>query len=285
MQFNGTRENNQQSDYTRYTGLESFQFLGINPTADQLGKWQGRDITNALTYDIKQDNKQNTVRPVVFYFQGETAGVMQLQLNIGNTPAITSTGNYQVITSTGSIVWAKPAPTQDNPNPQVKPEFANHRPLVIGEAALITLLQRLVSFDRKSNEDFFSQIQDFKLDADNLYKGNYAPYAELAKTYADSWVTMPMVVVEKDEPNNDGVVVTKLKNYLGTGQYNIDKTMFSGKVSEWAKGQLTKNLVKQRPEDNDLMQGLYTIEFMPFDKTKCLNNIPNNPSAQPQWNS
>lgn len=280
MQFNGTRENNQTSDYTRHTGLESFNLLGANPTKEQLGQWQGREITNDLTYDLKQDNKGNSVRPVVFYFKGETAGVMQLQLNIGNTPAITSTGNYQVITSTGQIVWAKASG-----NPEVKPEFADHRPLVIGEAALITLLQRVVSFDRKSGEDFFSQIQDFKLDAKNLYEGNYAPYAEFAKSYADNWVSMPMVVVEKDEVNDQGIPVVKLKNYLGTGQYNLDKTMFSGKVSDWTKSQLTKNLVKTNPSDNDLLNGLYTVEFMPFDKNKCLNNVPSNPSSAPVWNN
>jgi len=274
MEFKGTKEQGTNTEYTRHTGLESFQLLGINPTQQELGEWQNREVTRELNYDIKPDLKGNNVRPVVFYFKGETAGIQQLSLSIGDQPAITNTGNYQIITSTGSIVWAKSAGS-----PDVKPEFADHRPLVQGEAALITLLQKFLNFDRKSNEDFQAQLQSYGLDAKTLFDGNYKAYKQLVTSFPDNWVTMPMVVIEKDEVNDQGQPVTKLKNYLGTSQYNVDKTVFSGKVSEWIKGQFTKNLVKKNPEDKDLIQGLYTVEFMPFDKTKCLNNVPSNPTV------
>lgn len=280
MEFKGTKAPGVNTEYNRYTGLESFQLVAVNPTKTELEELQGREISYDVSYDIEQDNKQNNVRPVVFYFKGQTAGIQKLQLNIGNEPAISNSGNYQVITSTGQIVWAKPKPTQDVPNPSVKPEFISHRPLVQGEAALITLLQKLLSFDRKSNEDFQGQLEGFKLDAKTLYDGDYKAFKDFVKSFGQNWITMPLVVVEKDEVV-DGNTVTKLKNYLGASQYNLDKTVFSGEVSEWIKGQFQKNLTSN--PDYALMQGLYTIDFMVFDKSKCLNNIPSNPTPTTNW--
>ena len=198
--------------YTIYTGLENFQLLGFNPTKAQLEEWQGRELSNDPNYDIVQDQNGNNQRPLHIWLKGDTVGVQRMILNIGDKPPATQSGNFQVITSTGAIVWAKASGS-----PDVKPEFANHKPLVQGEAALITFVQRLVSFDRKSGEDFYQQMQSFKQDAATVFNGDYSGLNQLAKDMTGAYVTLPMVVKDKDEATPDGTIVTKQRS-LSSGQ-------------------------------------------------------------------
>lgn len=269
--YAGTRQGAGQ--YTIYTGLENFQLLGFNPTKAQLEEWQGRELSNDPNYDIVQDQTGNNQRPLHIWLKGDTVGVQRMILNIGDKPPATQSGNFQVITSTGAIVWAKASGS-----PDVKPEFANHKPLVQGEAALITFVQRLVSFDRKSGEDFYQQMQSFKQDAATVFNGDYSGLNQLAKDMTGAYVTLPMVVKDKDEATPDGTIVTKQRMSIGATQYNLDKVMFSGKVSDWAKETFTKNVTN----DTNLLKGMYTVDLIPFNRDKVFNNVPNNPSVD--WN-
>lgn len=260
--------------YQIYTGLENFVFLGVNPNKQQLEEWQGREITYDPSYDIVQDQNGNNQRPLHIFLKGDTVGVQRFILNIGDKQPVTQSGNYQIITSTGNILWAKAAGSQE-----VKPEFASHKPLVVGEAALITFVQRLVSFDRTSGEDFYTQMQQLKQDASTVFSGDYSGLNNLAKMMDGTYVTLPMVVKDKDEATQDGGIVTKQRMSIGATQYNLDKIMFSGKVSDWSKGQFTKNVTV----DNNLLKGMYTVDLVPFNRDTVLNNVPNNPSPSVGW--
>lgn len=272
--YAGTRQGAGQ--YQIYTGLENFQFLGVNPNKQQLEEWQGREISFDPSYDVVQDQNGNNQRPLHIWLKGDTVGVQRFILNIGDKQPTTQSGNYQVITSNGSIVWAKASGSTE-----VKPEFANHKPLVTGEAALITFVQRLVSFDRNSGEDFYTQMQQLKQDASTVFNGDYSGLNNLAKMMDGTYITLPMVVKDKDEATQDGGVVTKQRMSIGTTQYNLDKVMFSGKVSEWAKSQFSKNVTA----DTNLLKGMYTVDLVPFNRDTVLNNVPNNPSPTVDWNS
>jgi hypothetical protein len=272
--YAGTRTGS--GEYVKYTGLENFKFLGVNPNKQQLEAWQGREITFDPTYDLVSDPTGNNQRPLHLWFKGDTVGVQRFILNIGNTPAISKSGNYQIITSTGNITWAKASGSTE-----VKPQFVDHKPLTQGEAALITFVQRLVSFDRNSNEDFYTQMQELKQDAASVYNGNYDGLNQLAKDMADTYVVLPMVVKDKDEAGLDGNIVTKSRMSIGATQYNLDKVMFSGKVSDWAKSRFMENVTT----DPNLLKGMYSVDLVPFNRDTVMNNVPSNPSTAGDWNS
>ena len=277
--YAGTRQGAGQ--YQIYTGLDNFQFLGVNPDKTTLEKWQGREISFDPSYDVVQDQNGNNQRPLHIWLKGDVVGVQRFILNIGNTPAIASGGNYQIITSTGNITWAKSKKTEDNPNPEVKPQFADHKPLVAGEAALITFVQKLVSFDTRLGEDFYTQMQQLKQDAQSVYNGDYSGLNKLAVDMDGTYVVFPMVVKDKDVAGSDGTVTTKQQMSIGASQYNLDKVMFNGKVSDYVKGRFKENLDK----DANLLKGMYTVDLVPFNRDTVLNNVPNNPTTTVEWNS
>ena len=262
-------------EYKIYTGLESFQFLGVNPNKQQLEEWQGREITYDPIYDIVQDQNGNNQRPLHIWLKGDTVGVQRFILNIGDKQPVTQSGNYQIITSTGNILWAKASGSQD-----VKPEFTDHKPLVVGEAALITFVQKLVSFDRNSGKDFYQQMQQFKQDANTVFNGDYSGLNQLAKDMEGAYVVLPMIVKDKDEATQDGGIVTKQRMSIGATQYNLDKVMFSGQVNDWNKAQFTKNVTA----DTNLLKGMYTVDLVTFNRETVLNNVPANPTTSGGWN-
>ena len=272
--YAGTRQGAGQ--YQIYTGLDNFQFLGVNPDKTTLEKWQGREISFDPSYDVVQDQNGNNQRPLHIWLKGDVVGVQRFILNIGNTPAISSGGNYQIITSTGSITWAK-----GKGESEPKPQFADHKPLVAGEAALITFVQKLVSFDTRLGEDFYTQMQQLKQDAQSVYNGDYSGLNKLAVDMDGTYVVFPMVVKDKDVAGSDGTVTTKQQMSIGASQYNLDKVMFNGKVSDYVKGRFKENLDK----DANLLKGMYTVDLVPFNRDTVLNNVPNNPTTTVEWNS
>lgn len=278
--YNGVNESKgNQPEF--YTGLESFQFLGVNPTKEELEKWLGREVTWDLNYDTKVNTYDNqTIRPIQVWLKGETVEPMKFYLNIGNEPSVTANGNYQVITTSGQVVWAK-----ESGKTEVKPEFANHRALVSGEADLITFVQRLLGWNKNSTGDFMGQMQDQKNDAASLFAGNYTKMNELAKwsIAEDKWVSLPLAVTEKEVQTESGSTILKKTQVIPFSSRNLSKVMFSGKVSDWAKGKFKETIEKESKDGRVFIKGDYTVDFMPFDKTKSLNNIPANPPGETEW--
>jgi len=133
--YSGTKTGNTTGGSYLKTGLASFQLLGVNPTADQIKEWTGRDEVLEPNYDLKKYfDTDLMVRPLNFWLKNNHGDVVRYRLDIGKDPKVTKGGNYQVCTSNGSIVWAKASGSTET-----KPEFVDHKPLVIGEEELILL--------------------------------------------------------------------------------------------------------------------------------------------------
>lgn len=258
-----------------YTGLESFKLLGVNPTKEQISQWQGRDANYEPNYDLVQDNKGQMVRPFHVWFNGETVGPMRIILNIGNSKPSYETGNYQIVTTHGDIVWAK-AKGEANP----KPEFADHRPLVTGESDLLTIVMSFLKADGlkfEGDQDFSTQVASLKQDATAVYAGDYSGWNKLAAWTNENnlFVSMPVGVKERDVVLDNGSTVTRSNMTIPYRTLNLSKIMFSGPANEWAEGKLTERVTK----DPDLIKIPFTVKFMKYDKSKTLNNIPSNPST------
>lgn len=281
--FTGTKEGQQQGSYLK-TGLSTFTFLGVNPTAEQIQAWTGRDNVQPQTYDLVKDYNQIDVRPVNIWLKNEDDVTVNFRINIGNTDQIAKSGNYQVCTSTGGIVWAKKAGV-------IKPEFADHKPLKVGEADLIEFISKLINFDQKSGENLYTQMTALGVDATSLYNASYSGMNKLATWSQEKakQISMVLVVREKDTLDENGN--TNVKRYQGVA--NDSKTWFHGKVTDWAENKLLERYEKSLEIDAGqtkaypIIKDLFTIKYQDFKREDCFNAVPDNPqvAATPTWNS
>ena len=275
-----SREGNSGGGSYLKTGLASFQLLGVNPTAAQIEAWTGRTNVQEPDYSIKDDfSKEHQIRPLTFYMKNEHGDVAQYRLNISKDPRITKGGNFQICTSNGSIVWAKASG-----QPDVKPEFVDHRPLSIGEEELINFVGRLINFDYKNPDgNLYKEMEKAGVTAQKLYDGLYDGLNAVGKWGAenDKFIIMMMAVSEKDGTDKDGNAVTK--NY----QQLVGKSelWFSGEVSKYsldkAKELYEKSLEVAVGAEKayPLIKDFFTYEYQDFKKEDCVNAVPNNPVA------
>ena len=279
--FTGTKTGNQTGNYLK-TGLSAFTFLGVNPSASQIEEWTGRTDVQEPNYDIQDDfSKEHQVRPVTIYLRNDEGVTVNFRINLSKDEAIAKSGNYQVCTSTGGVVWAKN-------KAGVKPEFENHKPLRIGEADLIMFIAKLINFDTKSGENLYQQMSEQKVDLDNLYQGVYQGMENLAAwaQEKEKQISMVLVVREKDVATQDGSIVTK--QYQGVS--GASETWFSGQVTDWAEKKLLERYEKSlevgpgQTQAYPLIKDLFTIKYQDFNKADCFNNIPENPQSTNTWN-
>lgn len=276
MDFKGTKK--QSTGTYLKTGLTEMTFLGANPSAAQIEEWTGRDNVSEPNYNLVDDINGNRVRPIHLWFSnGEV--VKDLRFNIGNKPEIAKSGNYQICTSTGSVVWAM----KDG---IVKPEFADHKQLVIGESDLLQFIRTLINFDVKSGENLYQQVSDNKCDAETLFDGDVSGLNSLSKWCADNNKTISMVLsVSARKATDESGNVTE-RNYQVIE--SDPRTWFHGAPSDWSRGVLKSRFsdsTQVKPGQTQaypLIKNMFTVEYIPFDRELCYNNIPDNSSNTPQ---
>lgn len=279
--YTGTSESNQGGGYTPKTGIASFNLLGVNPTAEQIKQWTGRDSAMDPNYDLTQNLNGQTVRPVHFWVHSSDADVTtRFIINIGADPEIAKSGNFQVCTSTGGVVWAK----KDG---IIKEEFANHKPLTIGEADLILFIQKLINFKSSSGEDFYGQMVKLGQDAASLYKGDYKGLNNLAKwtTENNKSIVMVLTVQKKDVTQADGSVVSKEYQSICANP----RTWFHGtEVTDWIKEAVKANYEASlvvgpgQTQAYPIIKHLFTYALQLFKEEDCVNYVPANPTGG--WN-
>lgn len=302
--YTGTSESsNQGGGYSPKTGIAAFNLLGVNPTADQIKAWTGRETVAEPSYDLTQDLNQNTVRPVHVWVHSPAADVTtRFIINVGNNPAVTKNGNHQIIASNGSVTYAK------DKFGVVKEEFANHKPLVIGEAELIAFIQKLINFKTSSGEDFYKQMVALKQDAASLYAGNYAGLNNLAKwaTENNKMIVSVLTVRKKDAAQPDGSVVAK--TYQSFCE-NSRVWFHCGETLDWTESGFDlvegvlkakntkvgwyKQAIKTNYEESlvvkagatqayPIIKDLFTYDLQNFKEEDCVNYVPANPTGG--WN-
>lgn len=280
--FTGTKEGNTTGGSYLKTGLTSLTFLGVNPAAAQIQEWTGRDNVQEPSYDLVQDFNDHTVRPINFWLKNEDLTV-NFRINIGNNEAIAKSGNYQICTSTGNVVWAKK-------EGEVKPEFADHKALKIGEAELIEFVSKLINFDQKSGEDLYAQMTKLGVDATSLYNASYVGMNKLAQwtNEKDKQIVMCLVVREK-EVEVDGNTTVKRYQAVATDS----STWFHGQVTDWSSKKLLERYEKSlevgkgQTKAYPIIKELFTVAYQDFKREDCINAIPDNPqvSSTPTWNA
>jgi hypothetical protein len=285
--FTSKSGNSAQSGSYLRTGLASFQLLGVNPTATQIQEWTGRDNVQEPNYDLKEDySKEHMVRPLTFYIKNTEGDVARYKLEISKDPKITKGGNFQVCTSNGSIVWAKAKGSTE-----VKPEFADHKPLCIGEEDLINFVGRLINFDYKDPDgNLYKEMAKAGVTIEALYNGDYKGINAVGKWGQENnkYIIMLMTVSESQGLDKDGNSVTKTYQEI----CNKSETWFSGEVTDYALNKLENAYEKSldvapgATQAYPLVKHLFTYKYQEFDRAACVNAVPSNPQASTTatWN-
>ena len=266
--YSGTRE--PQAPKVNHTGLTPVKFLGINLTADQMEQRTGYKPETEPEYKSGVDNYGNNYQSAHIFLQDTQSGnTFRLMYNIGDKPAISMAGNYQVITSEGQITWAG---RKVEGEVVIQPQFVDHRGLARGEAELIQFVQKLISFDTRSGENWMGQMESNGQTAADLFKGKLKGFDNLYK-WADQQglvILMPLTVRE-----NDG------KFYQSAS--NNPKAWFAGKeVSEYHVKKLQE--IEEKETSNAGGKSLFgtdyfTYEYQVFDKATSLGGVPTNPGS------
>jgi len=276
--YAGTKTTNQSGNYLR-TGLSSLHLLGVNPTVAQIQEWTGRENVKEPNYEIAVDTNGNSIRPVVLYLKNQEGTVVNFRINVGEANAVAKSGNYQVCTSTGSVVWAIQ-------HGEVKPEFVDHKPLKIGEAQLIQFIQKLVNFDPNSGENFYQQMYTLGQDATSLYNGSYQGLNNLAKFSNENDKAIAMVLTVREVPTTNESGEAVVKTYQSVAQ--DPKTWFHGEASDWAINKLKERYEKSliatdgQPKAYPLINDLFTYSYQEFNRQDCINAVPDNSSNTPK---
>jgi len=280
--FTGTKTGNSTGGASFHkTGLSSMKFLGVNPAVEQINEWQSRDNATEPDYSLAKDyNGVNDVRPLNIWVKNDDI-VTSFRINLGMEDAIAQSGNYQVCTSDGSVVWAK---SKVDGALVLKPEFADHKPLKVGEADLIQFISKIINFERKSGENLYEQMTANKTDLISLFNGNYVGMNNLAKwcNENDKQIVMVLCVREKDTTDKDGNPVTK--TYQGV--VAEPKTWFSGEVTDWAVNKVKKDYIESLEVGAGQTKAyptirsteLFTYNYQDFKKEDCVNAVPDNPT-------
>ena len=282
-----TREEQSQGSYLK-TGMASFILLGVNPTAAQIEEWTGRTGVEEPNYDLKDDyNKEHQVRQLNCYMRNDHGDVVVHRMEVSLDPKMSKSGNYQVCTSNGSITWAKAAGSSE-----VKPEFASHKPLRIGEENLINFIGRLVNFDYKDPDgNLYEEMTIAKTTVDELYAGKYGGINAVGKWCAenDKKIIMMMEVTEKEALDKDGNPTVKRYQNLSPKS----ETWFSGEVNEYVLEQIQKRyeasliVASGATQAYPIIKGLFTYKYQDFVKGDCLGGVPSSnptpPTGQGTW--
>lgn len=243
------------------TGLHSLVFKGVNLTKDEIKERFNVELDKEPDYNIKTDNFGNDVIRSVVYLAGSNGEMYRMNLNIGDSANKAKSGNYEIITSTGSIVWAG---KKIGDEVQIKSEFENHKPLNIGEGDWITFVQRLVSFDSRSGANFYDEMTEFGQTSENIFKDKLQ---NINNSDLIGRTIIILLAVRQTEDKSYQEVVTNRK------------TWFSGtEVTDWHINRLKETQEKETVGGNTLCKNLFTYEPMNFNKDLCFNNVPSTPT-------
>lgn len=256
--------------YTPYTGVDTLIPVCANPTQADL-QALGVPATIEPNYELRSDYNGNPVKPLVMYFRAVGANqLVRVNIDLGNTVDVRQSGNYQVVTSDSSIVWAKASGETD-----VKPEFKNHAGLVKGEADLLVLFKKLLNYSKSSGYNLMEHLVSNKLTAKDLYANGVEMLREFFDFCIENKYCVNTVLSVRESQKNAG----KFNQIVGLKLNQFAKLLFSGEANDWSRAAIKSNIEK----DPNCVAGLYTIELMPFDRTKVLNDIPSVPEDEAPW--
>lgn len=263
---------NDAPSYARYWGVGSIAVLGINPTAEEIMKWTGRqeyDLKDYLGTQMTNDGEVPSLRIDIWYKThiGKEEYVNKISYFIRKQYLKDSTGQkMQVIDKFNRTCWLTPAEFSNKQKPvysngPAKIDINSYRPALNGEADIITFFQAFLGqpetdvWDRDNNM-FIENPHIDKCECrienpDALWRGDVSE----------------LVAMVKAMPDNECKVCFGIKTTPEGKQY---MDFYRGRVARWRenpqKGVYTRF---KKAIEKDQQNGRYaTTEFYFGDMTE-----------------
>ena len=275
--YAGTNTNTTQPSWTVKTGLAEFELLGFNPTKQQIEEWQGRELPFEVSYDIREDLSGNPVRPLNVYVKGPDNLIEKFTINIGlHSNVARESGSTQFVNYLGQFRYAKSL----HELVEKYPTFGEARPAREGEHELFTFIQRLVRYKASSEDaNFIADNEAAGITNEAIYNGDYSGLNKLTEYAQEKRYKVILLLGVKETTGEDGK--NKYRQVI-VFKPELVFTSYGKGVTKWHKDRLQEEFENKKAAGYNLTNFLFTIDYHAvepgeFDKSICLNNVPNNP--------
>lgn len=270
--FNGS--NSESNNRTKlYTGMTAFNFLALNPTKVEIENFIGKEYKLNVNYDAFELNGR-MFRPIEVWLQ-DTKGYMEpvsMRFLIGRDDDITQTGTIRFVNDKGVFTMSKSEDALRN-NP--KQEWYTKHPFrvaKVGENELYTFMQKLMrynNYDEKAN--FMKDAEVLGINAENIYNNQLDGLKQFFNWCNENKNSIVLIAAVRSTSKMVDNEPRVYYNQTLVTNPQFFYTTSSGEVS--AKS--IENLRSEIGKGSRVSKYLFTVEFQPFVKEECINDVPN----------
>ena len=255
-----------------FTGLTSFSVLGVNPTKEDIEGYLGREYKLNVNYDVVELGNRE-VRPIEIWLQdyGKNMTATPIRFYISNADDVAQTGAIKFVNQKGAFTYAKSEEALTSNERMAWFTSSTFRVAKVGENELFTFLQRLMRYDsRPADADFLGDNEKNGVTIEKLFNNDLTGLRKVL-----SWCTENNnhVVAIAAVRSTSKIVDGDTKVYYNQTLCNNPNFFFQTSTGDVSSRAVT--VVNEALEKGDrISKFMFTVEFQPFDKEKCVNSVP-----------
>lgn len=258
--------------FTLYTGFAPVQVVMVNPTMEEFQQYTGRPAPYELKYETSLNPNSNRMEsPLVFWCKYEN-NIYPLRINIGADVIVDRSGKKsEFINRLGQFSYYA-----ESANELIENEALGWynkemiTPLRVGEKALHTFLQRLLSYNAKDKKaNWIPDLEGVGFTFTALLNGDLTGIKNIINeaNAHDNRVGVLFVVKRTDE----GKEYQELCSNPDTFLFVSTET---GKILQSGITYFNKVMKDYEERGRRITSRLFTVNFQPYNQEDCINNEP-----------
>lgn len=272
MMFNGSNTSNNASRNKLYTGMTAYKFVALNPTKEQIETILGKEYKLNVNYDAFELNGR-MFRPIEVWLQ-DVNGYMEptpMRFLVGQDDDITQSGTIRFVNEKGVFTMSKSEDVLRNNPKQLWYTEHPFRVAKVGENELYTFMQKLMRYNNFDKDaKFIKDAEALDITAESIFNNRLdglRKFFDWCNENNNSIVLVAAVrstskMVENEEKTYYNQTLVTNPNYF----YTTSTGDVSPKSIEHIRGEIGKG--------NRISKYLFTVEFQPFVKEECINDVP-----------
>lgn len=267
------------------TGLGVVKVVAVNPTNEEYKQITGSEIPYDLVYEHSENQYQNNNKefPIRILVHQPDFDIYEfINFSVGNNDDIAKTLSVRFIDSKGNMTYSKSLETiKENPRMSWF-DADNARPCKIGEYNLYNFIQKIVSYDSRSeNAKFLKDMTDNKITSEDLFNKNLSGLKNLVNWINENnFGVVVLFTVEEKEKDGKTYNVQRIVNKPDLFFY-ADNKDGSLSVANYGYKALEKFF---KDENSSKIKGYFTYKLQKFNKVDCVNTEPEATIQEPSSN-
>lgn len=237
--------------FTIHTGLTNVKVVAVNPTTSEYKALTGRD--RDMKYDLIGEDK---LRPIKFIIHNDKIGYQDLDILLGSSEKIASTGSKKFMNEKGVVTWAQSEDAITS-NPKMAWFGAPVNTLKVNEESIHVLLQALCQYNQRDDDaQWTTDLSNAGFNPDLLYAGNVDVLRQFITYYANNHITVALGVRSTEENDYQRVITNGSPFYPCWNPEEVSKSAFR----QFAM------LLQEKSDQGYPIQGINSPEFMEYEK-------------------